>query len=305
MSYNNRVVGIANNSMSNIRNAGYINKSGNYIYFTDENNNYFLSCYNIETNELTEKISYTCAYDINVIGDWIYYNSGSPGKVFKLKQGKKYPSIVNFKDFYRTIVTNNYIYGIETIEGDTEGKNTCIYRMDLNGKGLTKIVKHSTKYFDVKDDIIYFSNPEDGYALYSCNSEGENLKKLSSTPTSFISIYDQYIYFGNIEYKKIYRIDLNGENEKELYDNDVRDINISPYGIVFNGGNNLYISDLDCKNIEILSKGIFADINIFESNIIYREVVDDKYNKAGFYMMNLKEKKEYNFSVDKLLLYRK
>lgn len=295
--FNYNIDSIANNSMSNIRNAGYIARNGNYIYFTDKNNNDFLSCYNIKTNELTEKISYTYAYNINVAGSYIYYNGGSPGRIYKLKQGKKYPSIITTKKFYDTIVTNNYIYAVES----KDREHSCIYRMNLNGFGLTKVIENSSSSFDVKNDIIYFANPDDNYCLYSCDNNGNNLKKLSSVSVSTISVYDQSIYFIDIAYEKLYRADLNGTNEKLLYDDYIKNINVFMNGIVFNDDTNLYISDLNCSNIEILSKGIFDNINVFENNIIYKIPVNDKYNKAGFYMMNIKEKKEHIFAINKLL----
>lgn len=44
-------------------------------------------------------------------------------------------------------------------------------------------------------DYIYFSNPNDGYTLYSMTKDGKDVKKLADDIASFINADDNYVYY--------------------------------------------------------------------------------------------------------------
>ena len=50
-------------------------------------------------------------------------------------------------------------------------------------------------YFCESDDLIYFSNPQDDYALYSMNQEGKQLTKLTTDYATYINADANHVYY--------------------------------------------------------------------------------------------------------------
>lgn len=49
--------------------------------------------------------------------------------------------------------------------------------------------------FCESNDVIYFSNPDDHYSLYSMTSDGKNLTKMTNDYVTYINADDHYVYY--------------------------------------------------------------------------------------------------------------
>lgn len=64
---------------------------------------------------------------------------------------------------------------------------------DVNGNLSGNL--YNGGYFCESNGTIFFSNPDDGYSLYSMTVNGKNLTKLSSDYACFINADDHYVYY--------------------------------------------------------------------------------------------------------------
>ena len=67
---------------------------------------------------------------------------------------------------------------------------------------------------DEKSGWIYFSNEDDGSAMYKMRTDGTEVKKLNNDISSAMQVVGEWIYYlkGKPGYPKIYRIPVNGIN---------------------------------------------------------------------------------------------
>ncbi len=186
--------------------------------------------------------------------------------------------------FYHIKNSNRTVYNEEYAYGNTAG--------NLFNGGL----------FCVYDDKIYFSNINDNGTLYSMDLNCDNFKKINDDKPEYINAVGNYIYYARMNYKKqyntpnvfalknagIFRIDLNGSNIKNLYDN--------PSGLINVYGNNLYYQRYDSKDgLNFYKIGIdgSGEKKLSEQPIVPMTIVNNILYYAGtqsdhsIYSMNL------------------
>lgn len=283
------------NTMSNIKNGGYIVEDNNYVYYIDFNDNYSLHRYNLLNNE-DIKLSDGNAMCVNVVDDWIYFCTGYPGNICRVKKDSTFINTVTFKEYYKVIVTDKYIFALESKE-DEEQK---LYRINLNGSKKKLIFSNVGKYYDIYNNTIYFSNGNDNYMIYACDLDGNNIKKVISRSVGDINIFDNYMYYTDIESNYIFKNNLFGTDENVIYKGFSSNMNLSNFGIVFNDKDTMYIMGLNGENLTVLNKGIFDDINSLDNLIIYKRPVQTDENESGMYVIDLYNKSELIFSIDKI-----
>ena len=82
-------------------------------------------------------------------------------------------------------------------------------------------------------DIVYFSNPNDNFNVYSMNLDGSNQKKVLHMPAKYLNVAGGYLYYNQVdtdtkmvygfaaETHGIYRFKLGSRNETKGYDRTV------------------------------------------------------------------------------------
>ena len=144
---------------------------------------------------------------------------------------------------------------------------------------------------------IYFSNPDDDYALYSMKDDLSDLKKLYNDYARYINVDENYVYYTRMNNKKttqtqsklvayhtgIYRMSKTGKNLKAittdpcgsllLYDNKV-------YYQTYAKNNNKQLviarSDIDGSNtVELITDDAPA-VSVYEGNIYYSGKLRDQ-----------------------------
>lgn len=285
------------NSIDNIRQYAGIAENEKYVVFCEDMNQtglYYINKSTMECNKINGNNS-NMIYYLNIVDDKIYYNVGGSIHKYDIKTGMDI--VISNIDTYNTIVVDNYIY---TIKPSNNG-NSKLYKMDLNGKSKKVIVENFNDFYIYKG-IIYFSNIQDNYNLYCCDLNGLNVKKISNTSFNQISIYNNKIFVVDLNECVLYKMDLNGENKHRLCDYKIQCINITDEKILFSANDKLYLANLDFTKVEVLSEGIFSNINVVNDIILYRRPVTDKFGDEGVYIMDINKKVELESSLKNLYL---
>lgn len=283
------------NSMDNIREYANIAESEKYIAFCrniDQPGLCYINKSTLEYKKINNIDSYRI-YHINIVDESIYYNVG--GDIHKYNIETEKDTVISKKDTFNTIIVDNYIY---TVKPDDNG-NSKLYKMDLNGKSKKVIIRNLENFYIYKD-IIYFTSNKDKYSLYCSDLNGSNVKKISDMSVAQISIHNDKIFAIDVNDRMLYSMDLNGNNRHRLGDYKIQHINITDDKIVFNSVDKLYLANMDLTKVDVLSEGVFCDINVVGDVILYRKPVASEFGNEVVYIMNINNKAELKFSLDNL-----
>lgn len=207
--------------------------------------------------ELVENIG-AC---INIINNEIYYTKNSDTRDYNLYKynmdTKSNTMLVEFGFSDMVNGTNIGIYNdkIYYTKSESEGK-VAVFSINLDGS-------NSQKLFDIKkenvqdlivleDYILYLSNE----VLDKVNLDGTNEKKISTIITNNIAVTDNYIYYlGDATYK-LYRMDLDGNNNVMLVDAGIDQYDVIDDKIYYYNRDdsfNMYMCDNNGENVECIS----------------------------------------------------
>lgn len=178
--------------------SSYLNLVGNYIFYSNGNDNDKLYRIRVDGKE-ENKINNDESSYLNYYNNWIYYiNKSDKNSIYKIKSnGSKRQKILG-KSCEKIILYDNYIYYTMSY-----GKKN-INRVSINGEDQESVVDFPVKYFNISSKGIWFSNIDDGGALYFKNTNGEYSKK-NDFDSWYINILDdKCFYFGDINNGEIF-----------------------------------------------------------------------------------------------------
>ncbi len=162
-------------------------------------------------------------------------------------------------------------------------KSDNIYSMTIKGDNFKKISPEENvndiyiySIFVKGDELIFASDN-----LYAIKTDGKSIRKIVNLPTEVddFYVYDDFIYYGIYNYINesydIYRVSLNGENQKLL----IKDVKT----YCFDGNNNLvYIKLVDTKD-----KESYFDVNIFNTTTEKEKISTKFYVPEYLYMYDM------------------
>ena len=110
--------------------------------------------------------------------------------------------------------------------------------MDIDGNNRTKLTSETVNYVIADGSSIYYGKCNDD-GIFKMDLNGDNETKIYDED-GFINVNGNYIYF-SLRYGGIYRMGLNGENVVKLSECNIRNyINVI--------GNSVYFADLINKD---------------------------------------------------------
>lgn len=186
-------------------NVGFINVMPKVIYFTDKENH--LCKIELEGNQkdLVQKVAIGTKYNYTlVVGDWIYY-SDEQFKLHRIRpNGSKNTSLSEGK-FKSIQAAEDIIYGLNET-------GNIVY---IKGNGENeKVTEVKAKEFVVYNkDWIYYLDDE---AIYMASTEDFSTEKVKDVKASCLNIFEDKIYYFDKDAKKVYSMDLDGENVEEV-----------------------------------------------------------------------------------------
>jgi len=258
------------NTNGNIHNDGTVIINGEWVYYTNFNENNRLYKMKLDGTCNKELVRGHYSYQLNFINGWIYYTSGIPGEVYKVNEnGKKNKKIID-KKVSNLIVTSKNIFYIQSYDDDW-GK---LYRTDLEGKNEI-LLANNINEFAFCDGYIYFSNRDDESSLYKMDLDGGNVMKLNSEYSSNINVDSEYVYYTNYNDKqKLFRIKKDGTDKKLLSQDMCGEVNLIGEHIYYRNHTNkgqIYRMKKDgSENEVIIDRENCVCINLTDYFIIFR-----------------------------------
>ena len=260
------------NTTANITNGmGIVAQQGDWIYYAKALGKVNQICKMKADGSNQTTICNDRAYDVNVVGDWIYYENGSDkNKLYKIrtdgsgrvKLSDDYDCLnINVLDgwiYYfdtfdsiiykmktdgtsRTVVKNDWGLYLNVVDGwiyySNFGANRNIYKIKTDGTSRQKLNNVESQMPTVYGDWIYYldyTNARDGGKLFKMRLDGSNNSKISDIKMSHFTIDGDYIYF--VEDSKFGRINLDGSNKKEIFGFTTSDNCYYLYGFLVNNG---------------------------------------------------------------------
>jgi len=131
------------NTVNNINNGGLAAQQGKWVYFNCNG----LCKAMIDMKTGWKRLNWDNACNINVIGEWIYYTNG--GTFYKIKTDGTEKTELFSGMMWNIIATPQCIFYIDM-------KDSCLYRIDINNKNVTKLTTNWCYEFSIIDDWIYF-----------------------------------------------------------------------------------------------------------------------------------------------------
>ncbi|MFL0194582.1 cell wall-binding repeat-containing protein [Clostridium sp. WILCCON 0269] len=263
----NKVVYPDENEVTNLRLSGSEVRQGDWIYYsTGDYDNASLFKYKTDGTS-TVKLCDKGAYNITVIGDWIYYNAIAP----ELK----------------TSTTNQIA--------------ARLYKIKTDGTSDTELSDEPCVWFKIVDNKIYSSSDN---SFTTMDLDGGN--KINVPVNSMIAspnIIDNYFYY--IEQpsegaSKIYKMKNDGTDKVQISSEEsynLYDLKIYNDRLYFTSSNDGHVFHLENMKLDGTEKTSLVDINGGGSFDIY----DDWIYYAGLYESNLYKIKIDGSSNTKLL----
>ncbi len=261
----------------NIHNDGYITEYNGKYYFAnkDDYDNLYVMDKNEENKKKLSGNHYF--YNLNICGDYIYYVSGSPGKIYRVTTDGKNKEKLSNDNSYNLIRYDKYLF-YRLSEDDDWGK---LCRIDLDG-GNKKILCNSTYDFCIYDNVIYFGNMEDN-TVCSINIDGTGKKTLVNSLGTNIDINAGKLYYSDDSRGgHIFSYDLKSETEAEICSDKCWNLNLHKDWIIYRNqsdGGDLYCISYDGSVKKRLVGGNIVNIIVLDDDIFYRNVDDETYSK--------------------------
>lgn len=262
------------NSSGNVVNGSLLTKQGDYIYCIEPRSTDASGFYKMKADLSGKtKISNDDAYQLGVVGDWIYYiNADDHFKLYKIKSdgsGRKKLSDDTF--VYELSVVGDWIY--------YTADNTDLYRIKTDGssrKLLSSIKK--TGIFITGDWIYYW----DGGYICRIKTDGTKKSKIYKCTAGSINVVGDWIYFDE-DWNKLSKVKVDGTGKKVLYNKQINGLNVIGDWIYFGQYQGIYKMKTDGGSLQQIYKGYPGNgISIIDNKIYFIETE----NQYVFYRMN-------------------
>lgn len=272
---------IIGNTAGNIHNGGYAVVKDDWLYYTNHNDNDHLYKKRIDGSQNTQLVNGHYSYQINVVGNWIYYIGGSPGYIYRMTtDGKNHEKIENQR-CDNLIATDQFVFYKSADE-----KSSDLYYIELATMKKTKL-KENIVEFAVDKENIYYTDGENECSLFKIDFQKKEELKLCDDYAFNIDIDEKYIYYANYDDgDKLYRIKKDGTEKQIICQEACWNINVCGDYIYYRNQTeqgNIYRIRKNGDENTLIAKGNCVSINIADNLLFYRSVTD----RAGYYKIKL------------------
>ncbi|MDX9917852.1 MAG: DUF5050 domain-containing protein [Gudongella sp.] len=198
------------NSIENINNYGFAAEDEQNVYYVNRHLNLIKMDKELKNKEyLIEKPSGTGISRLNVKDGWIFYLSGT--SLYRMRTDGTQNELI-YKSGYLLDVNmyGKWLYFINMSD------KFNVYKIDVNGRGLERVVKEEVSDIAIYDDRLYFSYYSDeGFYMESMLLDGTDRRVEFEGQIYNLIIHDDYFYFQGDE-NQIYRARKGGNAETLL-----------------------------------------------------------------------------------------
>ncbi|MGP6145888.1 DUF5050 domain-containing protein [Jeotgalibaca sp. A122] len=231
------------NTSGNLNNGGVVAQQGDWIYYTHLAN---YGLYKMKTDGSEKmKLNDDSPYNMNVVGDWIYYFNfpevaeSEPPSSYKIKTDGTERTRMEYGVFFGSVVVGDWIYS--AIEEEDGFK---LYKIKTDGTEKIKLDGEGSVYsIYVVGDWIYYgstqieegemANPGD---IYKIKTDGTERTKVSEGNHISIVVVDDWIYYVaySVDETVMYKIKTDGTEQTQIVDdNDIGGLNVVGSWIYF------------------------------------------------------------------------
>lgn len=190
-----------------------INVIGDWIYYTNLTDG--SKIYKIKTDgSLRTRLNDDESYNITVMDNWIYYiNRSDNWHLYRMSTDGSLRSLLNDSPTKCIDGSWDFIYYINREAGG------AIYRVKPEKPlSLQRLNNVYAWNMDIKELSIYFSNEKDNRTLYKVNLDGSGLTKLTDDSAYDMQVCGDWIYYSNgKEENKLYKIKTDGTERTLIY----------------------------------------------------------------------------------------
>lgn len=217
------------NTVNNINNYGLGAAYGDHIFYVEDNLN--LVRYTKDFQEKTYLIQQSSGNGIsrlNVVEGWIFYNSGKTLSRMRT-DGTGHEVIYKLGYVTDLHVLGNWIYFI------SHSDKLAVYRMDVNGQHLEKIVDREVSDLSIYDGRLFYSyGTDEGGLVESASLVGQDRRTEMELQVDDLVRWDGYDYFVGHEDYKLYRVETGGTGTPRALGNErVSSYFVTDYGIYY------------------------------------------------------------------------
>ncbi|MGB7594975.1 MAG: DUF5050 domain-containing protein [Erysipelotrichaceae bacterium] len=150
---------------------------------------------------------------------YIYIDRSNSNVVIRKFDGSKSSILVNYP-VYDIAFKDGWVYYM------TEYPVDCLRRVRYNGAKDMLVSKGVADNFLIEGNAIYYPSPTDGSKLYRMDLDGKNVTKLTDFKVTSLNSDGLRIYYINPESKLIRSVKLDGTDDKALSSRKAKDITI-------------------------------------------------------------------------------
>ena len=257
---------IRGNTTGNIANGGLIAYQGDWIYYSNPEDEGRLYKKRPDGSEVT-LLSKNSAMDINVVGDWVFYNNS---RIHYAPGGNVYKVRPDGSD--ETRLNDHYSSSVQVVEDriyysnyDVDSRNFAIFKMRTDGSEQTMIIDRTAYNLNVVDGWVYFIE-SDGYndipRIYKGRTDGSDITLLFEGQAANLIVEGGWMYYQN--YYNLNRTKTDGSSRQILSFEETHVYNVDGdwiyYVNISEGWWNIYRMRNDGSNRERINNERSAEI---------------------------------------------
>lgn len=198
--------------------------------------------------------------DLNIMGDWLYYSETASLKKLKYKETEN--NLIKEEIYNLGLIEDVHILGnwIYFLNRDEFGK---LYKMDLNGGNVQKVLDMEVNDIAVYDSMIFVSylNNENGQSTsFYTDSTAQSINLLVNQSAQDFVRWEEYYYFLGSDFN-LYRKELGETKEPErVIEESISSYILTEQGIIYSvnkqdaseSESELYKTDYEFEETELL-----------------------------------------------------
>lgn len=280
--------GTVGNTAGNLNNGGYFCESDGTVYFANAYDGGTLYCMNPDESEI-RKLNRSEVHQLNAAGDYLYYyqkNSSSyPDFSFLIrtyglyrtnKKGRD-PVCLDKSDCKNVALVDNTVFYSKPVDG---AQTLHLFAVETDKKNAREIADYLVNPSSASSGILYYNGTEENHHLYAYDTATGSETLVKEYNMWFPTLHGQSIYFLNLEGNyELCRYDLYDDTITVLTTDRVESFNLTEYYIYYQTTDAetpaLWRMELDGSNPEIVSEGVYRDINVTSQYVYFRSFAAD------------------------------
>lgn len=194
---------------------GQLNVSGNWIYYNSSADGNKIYKISIDGTNKT-KLNDDSSSSLNIVQDWIYYRNAADRKMYKVRIDGTGRQKLNDVIVWGSVkIIDGWIYYSDY---GTQTDTWNIFRMKLDGTNITRLSTDSIERFNISGGYIYYTKIVDvpGGDLYKMRVDGTNKMAFNIRNVIQLNVIGDWVYYLTMN-KTTYKVRVDGTGNTTMY----------------------------------------------------------------------------------------